>query len=285
MFIETHEAAIRLSVFIGVFVLMAVLEALFPRRERVLSRFDRWTTNFVIIILNSITLRIAVPILASEAASLSVKEGWGILSLFDLPLWFEAILAIILLDMLIYWQHVLMHKVPVLWRLHKVHHADRDLDVTSGIRFHPIEIILSMLFKVFWVIAIGAPLVSVIIFEILLNAGAIFNHANYKLPLKLDRFIRPLIVTPDFHRVHHSIIRDETDSNYGFFLSVWDRMFGSYTPEPSKGHRAMIIGLKEHQDRAPAKILWCLIAPFRSTGATGENIDHDHRNVDSHDID
>ncbi len=268
MFIEANETAIRLSAFLGVFIIMAVLEYAFPRRPRVMARGGRWFSNLGLVILNSAALRLVVPFVATEAAIMAQEHRWGLLSVIELPVWLKAIIAIILLDLLIYFQHVLMHKVPLLWRLHKVHHADRDLDVTSGVRFHPVEIIISMLYKILWVILLGVPVVAVIIFEVILNAGSLFNHANYRLPFGVDRWLRRFIITPDFHRVHHSVKMNETNSNYGFFLTIWDFIFKTYTAQPSDGHKGMTIGLSEYQNDKPKNILWCLIVPFKKSKNT-----------------
>ncbi|UTW53999.1 sterol desaturase family protein [Kordiimonas sp. SCSIO 12610] len=262
MFIDANETIIRLSAFLSVLCLMAILEAVFPRRVRNLPRGGRWFTNLGLVVLNSMALRLLVPYAATEAALWANKNGWGLLSLISLPMWLKVIISVFLLDMLIYWQHVFMHKIPLLWRLHKVHHADRDLDVTSGLRFHPLEIVISMIYKILCVFLIGAPVIAVILFEVILNAGALFNHANLKLPLGIDRLLRRVIVTPDFHRVHHSVKQSETNSNYGFFLTVWDFIFRSYTPNPMNGHGGMTIGLIEYQSERPANLIWCLIVPF-----------------------
>ena len=196
-------------------------------------------------------------------AEITTANGWGILSWIDWPFWLEVAVAAVLLDMAIYWQHVASHKIPVLWRVHRVHHADRDIDATTGIRFHPVEIVLSMLYKFVVIIALGAPALGVFIFEVLLNGSAMFNHANLKLPAWLDRVLRTLIVTPDMHRVHHSVIHHETDSNYGFNLSIWDRLFGSYIDQPEKGHDGMTIGLNDYQTDNPSRLDWSLLLPFR----------------------
>ena len=205
----------------------------------------------------------AVPVLAVAMAEIAAARGWGLLNLVDLPLWLEFVIAVAVLDMLIYAQHVATHKTPILWRLHQVHHADRDIDVTTGARFHPVEIVLSMGYKLLCVIALGPSALAVFVFEVLLNASAMFNHANVRLPLSVDRVMRSVIVTPDMHRVHHSIVRNETDSNYGFFLSIWDRLFGTYIAQPRDGHDGMTIGLKEYQTPKPANLFWCLWLPFR----------------------
>ncbi|UTW44147.1 sterol desaturase family protein [bacterium SCSIO 12696] len=261
-FLETNETAIRLSIFAGVFILMAVLEAVFPRKQRTLPRPGRWLTNWLLVIVDSLVLRFALPFLAVGMAIVAAQKGWGLLNVISLPWWLELTLAVIVLDLLIYVQHVLSHKVPLLWRLHRVHHVDRDIDVTTGARFHPLEILFSMFYKFACVILLGAPAVAVILFEVILNGAAMFNHANVRLPLKLDSVVRRLVVTPDMHRVHHSIIPRETDSNYGFFLSIWDRLFGTYIPQPRDGHQGMTIGLASWQDRRPASLWWCLALPF-----------------------
>ncbi len=266
-FLTNHEAIIRASVFLGVFALMAVLEAIAPKKKRVMPRLTRWLTNMGLVILGGFTLRVMVPILAVGVAAWAALKPFGLFNLVQLPLVLEWVLAIVLLDMLIYAQHVASHKIPFLWRLHKVHHADRDIDVTTGARFHPLEIVLSMLFKLLCVALLGASVVAVILFEIILNASAMFNHANLALPKWLDAPLRKFIVTPDFHRVHHSVVPKETDSNYGFFLSIWDRLFRTYTPQPSAGHSDMVIGLNELQTSQPNTLWWCIKAPFqRSAG-------------------
>jgi len=265
VFLEQNESIIRLSVFLGVFVLMAVLETMQPKKIRVLPQPQRWFTNISLVAIDTLTLRLAFPLLAVGAAELATAQGWGVLSLVPLPFWLEVALSVALLDMLIYAQHVAFHKAPILWRLHRVHHADRDMDVTTGIRFHPIEISLSMLYKLVCVLALGAPAISVFILEVLLNASALFNHANFRLPDRIDRLIRLFIVTPDMHRVHHSIDPEETDSNYGFFLSIWDRLFRTYIPQPKKGHDAMIIGIANYQDDKPSSLSWSILLPFVET--------------------
>jgi len=259
-----HENAIRLGAFISVFVIMALLECVFPRRNQSVSKQKRWFTNFGLIIVDTIALRITIPIFAIGVASIAVERSWGLFSFVSLPMWLEVMLAVILLDLLIYAQHFASHKIPLLWRFHKVHHVDRDLDVTSGFRFHPIEIIFSMLFKLLCIIALGAPVIAIFTFEVILNASAMFNHSNVKLPLSLDSQLRKIIITPDMHRVHHSAIQQETDTNYGFFLSCWDKLFNTYHAQPKLGHDKMTIGLTEHQTEQPSSLLWCLALPFRS---------------------
>ncbi len=260
-----HEATIRLAAFLGLFALFAVLEAVAPRRKRVQSRGRRWFTNLSIIVIDSLTTRamaIFLPLLAVGAALDAQAQGWGLLNMVDWPLWLRVLAAIAILDFAIWLQHLIFHKVPVLWRLHRVHHADRDFDVTTALRFHPVEIAASMLIKIGVVYLIGAPALAVILFEILLNGSAMFNHANLRLPDAVDRVVRLLFVTPDMHRVHHSVHRNEHDSNYGFALSIWDRIFRTYTDQPRDGHEDMVIGL-QWQDEKPARLGWALMLPFR----------------------
>jgi len=258
-----NETLWRLSFFLGIFLLCAGLEALFPRRSRVQKRGARWFTNIGLTIIDSLALRLLGPLIAVSVVLWAQARSIGLFNLTDWPLWLEFALAFALLDLAIYFQHIATHKIPLLWRLHRVHHADRDLDATSGVRFHPVEIMLSMLYKSVLVLLIGPSLIALIVFEIALNGSALFNHANLKLPLWLDKGLRLFIVTPDYHRVHHSIIPAETDSNYGFCFSVWDRLFRTYTPQPQAGHRDMTIGLPYYQSEKPANLLWSLLLPFR----------------------
>ena len=261
-FITSHEPAIRLTAFGGVLLAMLTLQHLFPRKQRVASALARWRTNGLLVVIDSIAVRLLGPFIAVVVAAWAGRHSIGLFALTPLPIWLEIILAIILLDMAIYAQHVASHKIPMLWRFHQVHHADRDIDATTGVRFHPVEIIISMLYKAALMVLIGPAVVAVIMFEVLLNGSAIFNHANVLLPKGLDRVLRRVIVTPDMHRVHHSVYRDETDSNYGFFLSVWDHVFKTWRAEPRDGHAAMVIGLPDHQDEAPTRLLWSLSVPF-----------------------
>lgn len=263
-FILTHEASLRLGVFLSILLLMMCAEALFPRKARAMARSRRWTSNLLLIVIDGLFVRLLFPIVAVGIAIIAADNNWGLFNLIDLPIWLEIVLAIIILDMLIYWQHVASHHIPFLWAMHKVHHADRDIDVTTGSRFHPIEIGLSMAYKMALVVILGAPVLAVILFELILNGCAMFNHSNVKLPLSFDRVLRRFIVTPDMHRVHHSTVVSETNSNYGFSLSLWDRIFGSYTAQPSKGHDNMVIGLEEYQTRGPASLTWSLWLPFKA---------------------
>ncbi len=260
-----NEALIRLIVFLSLFAILASLEALAPRRIRSQPRSTRWVTNWGVTLLNTFTLRLmafAMPLLAVGAALDAEAQGWGVFNVLALPLWLETIAVVLILDFAIWLQHLITHKVPLLWRLHRVHHADVDMDVTTAIRFHPVEIALSMLLKIGLVYLLGPAAIAVVLFEILLNGTAMFNHANLALPTKFDRALRRVLVTPDMHRVHHSVHRHEHDSNYGFALSIWDRMFGTYIAQPAAGHDAMKVGLQWQDDR-PSKLSWSLALPFR----------------------
>lgn len=260
----SHEPLIRLTVFFGVFVLMAAWEWLAPRRILRASKALRWRSNLLLTALNSIVVRILFPLAGTGMAIYAEKIGWGLFNYFELSPVITIAVSVILLDMLIYWQHVAFHYVPVLWRLHRVHHADLDIDVTTGARFHTLEIVASMLLKFAAILLLGAPAIAVLIFEVLLNATAMFNHSNVWLPSGLDRIIRLLIVTPDMHRVHHSVILAETNSNYGFNLAIWDRLFGSYRNQPQAGHADMEIGLPEWRDpRICVRLTGMLRMPFR----------------------
>lgn len=258
------EPGLRLAAFAGVLGAMAAWELLAPRRALELPRRARWPANLGIVVLNGLALRVLFPAAAVGAAVFAQASGWGVLHLFGLPWWLALLAGIVALDLAIYLQHVLFHAVPALWRLHRVHHADLDIDVTTGARFHPVEILLSMLIKFAIIAALGVPPEGVLLFEVLLNATSMFNHANVRMPAALDRVLRCFIVTPDMHRVHHSVERDETDSNFGFNLALWDRLFGTYRDQPRAGHEAMRIGIPEFRDRADCAALPGMLAlPFR----------------------
>ncbi len=259
-----NEALIRLGIFLGLFALFSLAEALMPRKTRTRPRATRWVTNWGMTLLNTVTLRlmaIGVPLLAVGAAIDAGHNGWGLLNWLDWPAWIEVTATVLFLDFAIWAQHVITHKVPLLWRLHRVHHSDTDIDVTTAIRFHPIEIAFSMLLKIGLVYLIGPAAIAVVLFEIILNGTAMFNHSNLALPLWLDAALRRVLVTPDMHRVHHSVHRHEHDSNYGFSLSIWDHMFGTYVAQPAQGHDDMKIGLR-WQDERPSKLGWSLRLPF-----------------------
>ena len=219
----------------------------------------------MISVLNTFVLRLLGPVTAIGAALWAANHNWGLLNFLDIPLWLSFALGFLILDFAIYLQHWATHKIPLLWRLHKVHHADRDIDVTTAVRFHPVEIALSMFYKCGWVLLIGPAAFTVIVFEIVLNGTALFNHANLKIPSSIDRWLRLIIVTPDMHRVHHSIRPAETHSNFGFSLSIWDRLFKTYIAQPMHGHLDMQIGLPQYQTEEPANLAWSLVLPFKST--------------------
>jgi sterol desaturase/sphingolipid hydroxylase (fatty acid hydroxylase superfamily) len=256
------EATIRLGFFFGIFILVAVLEILRPRRALTTSKTSRWFTNLAIIALNPISVRLVFPVLPVGMALLAADRHWGLLNIMALPYWLNVVIAVIILDFSIYLQHVLHHAIPILWRLHMVHHADLDFDVTTGMRFHPFEIILSMGIKLMAIAALGSPALAVLIFEVALNATSMFNHSNTRIPEKMDRVLRLFIVTPDMHRVHHSVIIRETNSNYGFNLPWWDRLLGTYKNQPERGHDGMTIGLSQFRDPKRLTLPRLLILPF-----------------------
>jgi len=245
-FLIEHEILIRLSFFFGVFVIMAFWEILAPRRKLIVSKIMRWSNNLALVFLNSFILRVLFPTAAVGMAVFAKEEGWGIYHYYDISFVIMVITSVVILDAIIYLQHVMVHAVPLLWRLHRVHHADPDFDVTTGSRFHPLEIILSMLIKFAVIAVLGPPVIAVIIFEILLNATAMFNHSNVRLNKTVDKLLRLFIVTPDMHRVHHSVEVDETNSNFGFNLPWWDWLFGTYKAQPRAGHENMLIGIKDY---------------------------------------
>lgn len=262
-FLVEREAIFRLGVFATVFIVMLVWELMAPRRVLTVSKLQRWTSNLALLLLNSIVLRLLFPAAAVGLAYSVGEMNWGLFNLLSLPVWLEVIAAVLLLDLAIYLQHLLMHRVPLLWRLHRVHHADLDIDLTTGSRFHTIEIVFSMLVKWLVILLLGPALLAVLVFEILLNGMAMFNHANVRLPRGIDRALRYLLVTPDMHRVHHSILRRETNSNYGFNLSLWDRFFRTYIDQPERGHDAMTIGIPEFRDvRQVDRLPGMLALPF-----------------------
>jgi len=268
------DGLIRLAVFAGVFLLMAAIERVLPKRRLNVSKARRWLTNLGIAGVDTLVLRVmaalAVPVAAVAAAFFAKDHQLGLLNQVDWPYWLRLLIALLVLDLAIWAQHLASHKVPLFWRLHQVHHADRDIDVTTAVRFHPIEIALSMLWKIAVVVPLGASPFAVFLFEVILNACAMFNHANIALPAGLDGTLRLLIVTPDMHRVHHSVLRDEHDRNYGFNLSVWDRLFGTYVAQPKAGHQGMTIGLPPYQSEAPTELGWSLWLPFRSQKSRGD---------------
>ena len=240
-----YEPYIRLAAFGGVLVVMAVWELIEPRRKQAIGRSWRWPNNLGIVAANTLLVRIVLPTTAVGLALLVEARGLGLFNVIAIPAWAAVVTSVVILDLVIYSQHVLFHAVPSLWRLHRMHHADLEFDVSTGLRFHPIEILLSMLIKFAVIAVLGVPALSVLIFEILLNATSMFSHANICIPLKFDRVLRCFVVTPDMHRVHHSILPRETNSNYGFNLPYWDRLFGTYRAQPEAGHEGMTLGIEQ----------------------------------------
>ena len=258
-----NENTIRLGVFFGMFSIMALWEVFRPKRPQTLPRSKRWPHNILLTVTNTILMRIILPVFPVGVALWASLEGWGLFNFTELPQLLEIVLAVILLDLAIYTQHVVFHHVPVLWRLHRLHHTDTEFDVTTGSRFHPVEIALSLVIKMIIIVALGVPAAAVIIFEVILNGAAMFNHANVNLPGLLDRLLRLIMVTPDMHRIHHSDIVAETDSNFGFNLSCWDRLFGTYRKTPQRGQLGMTIGLPIFRDQQEARLDKLLTQPFR----------------------
>jgi sterol desaturase/sphingolipid hydroxylase (fatty acid hydroxylase superfamily) len=259
----TCEPVVRLGAFVSIFVAMALWELLAPRRRQAVARLTRWPGNLGIVAIDTVLIRLTLPTAAVGTALVAETHGWGLFHTWAAPAWLAVSASVILLDLVIYLQHVLFHAVPALWRLHRMHHADLEFDVTTGARFHPLEILLSMVLKVGVVAAVGTPAVAVLIFEVLLNATSMFNHGNVLLPQRLDRVLRWMIVTPEMHRVHHSVIARETNSNFGFNLPWWDRLFGTYRAQPEAGHEAMIIGIEQFRDPRELRLDRMLLQPFR----------------------
>jgi len=259
----SHESLVRLGCFAAVLALMALWEVLAPRRRLTTGKPLRWVSNLGLVVLDTVAVRFIIPLGAVGAAAVAQERGWGLFNNLALPEWLAAVLSVGLLDLAIYLQHVMFHAVPVLWRLHMVHHADLDFDVTTGVRFHVIEILLSMLIKMAAVLLLGAPPVGALTFEVLLNATSMFSHGNVRLPLWLDRILRLFVVTPEMHRVHHSIHVHETNSNFGFNLPWWDYLLGTYRGQPADGHERMTIGLEQFRDERRAdRLHWMLLLPF-----------------------
>jgi sterol desaturase/sphingolipid hydroxylase (fatty acid hydroxylase superfamily) len=259
-----NEVTYRLGFFLVLYLLFTAVETLIPKRTRSQTRIRRWSTNWGLIIIDSFALRamaLLIPLLAVGAALDAADKQIGLFNNLDWNIWVEAILVILIFDVVIWFQHLITHKIPILWRLHRVHHSDRDMDVTTAIRFHPIEILLSMLLKIGLVYILGPAAWAVVAFEIILNGTAMFNHANIKLSPGLDRIVRKVMVTPDMHRIHHSSKRSEHDSNYGFSISLWDRVFRTYIDDVDGGDEAIKVGL-QWQDDAPGKLGWSLMLPF-----------------------
>ncbi|WP_135213459.1 sterol desaturase family protein [Vitreimonas flagellata] len=258
------EPIIRFGAFFGVFLVMGAWELAAPRRVQAIPRLRRWPGNLGLSVINTVALRLLFPAAAVGAALFAEAHGLGLFQVINAPGVVAVVLSVIVLDLVIYLQHRLFHAVPLLWRLHRVHHADLEFDVTTGVRFHPLEIVVSMCIKIGVVTALGAPAVAVLVFEVLLNAATMFNHANIKLPQPLDRIMRVVVVTPDMHRVHHSVRREETDSNFGFSLPWWDWVFRTYRTQPADGHDAMIMGIEKFRDPGELQLARMLLQPVRS---------------------
>jgi len=257
-----NEPLIRMAFFVGILVVMAIWEAMAPRRRRDITRWVRWSNNLGIVVIDTIVLRLLFPIVAVGLALVAEERGWGLFNVLDVPWWLAFVASVLILDLTIYLQHVMFHALPALWRLHRMHHADLEFDVTTGLRFHPVEILLSMGLKLAVVAALGPPAAAVLVFEVLLNGTAMFNHGNVRIAPPVDRALRWLVVTPDMHRVHHSIHRDETDSNFGFNLPWWDRLFGTYLAQPRDGHQGMTIGIEQFRTRRDLWLDRMLIQPL-----------------------
>lgn len=271
-FILENEPTIRLAAFLGVLAAMALWEVAAPRRRREIPRVIRWSNNLALVALDTVILRLTFPILGVGLAVMAEERGWGLFNNLELPVGIAFALSMLLLDLAIYLQHVMFHAVPGLWRLHRVHHADLDFDATTGLRFHPAEIVISMGIKIAVIAALGPPAIAVLLFEVVLNATALFNHANIDLPRPVDRVLRLFVVTPDMHRVHHSSDPRETNSNYGFSLPWWDRLLGTYRAEPAKGHEGMEIGIEQFRTRRDLWVDRMLIQPLRGP-ASGHALD------------
>jgi len=261
------EPVVRLAAFAVIFLSMAAFELANPRLERDemmgALKARRWFTNLSILILSSLMLRVIFPLAAVGTALWAADNGWGLFHYLAVPAWIAGLIAFVILDFAVWLEHVVSHKWPLLWRIHRMHHSDTGFDLTTALRFHPLEILISMFWKALIILCLGPPALAVLLFEIVLNGTAMFNHSNARLPLGLDRVLRRVLVTPDMHRVHHSSHRPETDSNYGFNFPFWDYLFGTYRAQPHLGHDKMEIGLEYYRDRSPTRLLWSLLVPFR----------------------
>lgn len=258
-----HTTAVRFGIFLAVFVGMAIWEILAPRRQQQWAPWQRWPSNLLLVAIDTLVVRLLVPFSLTEFAAWLSAQGWGLLNAWPFPAMIGIPLAILLLDLVIYAQHVAFHYIPMFWRIHRMHHSDLEFDVTTGVRFHPIEIVLSVLLKMAAIAVLGAPAIAVLLFEILLNATSMFNHGNVLLPEAADSLARQIIVTPDMHRVHHSVAIEETNSNFGFNLSIWDRVFGTYRAEPKAGQLGMIIGIEMFRNPTEFRVDRMLTQPFR----------------------
>ncbi len=271
-FFGLSEGTFRFLLFVSIFLTMSIAEAMMPRRRRRFSRARRWTTNLGIMLSDYVlvvAVTFIVPVTALITALWAEANGWGLLNFLEMPVWLEWLIAILVLDLVIWAQHLVTHKVPLLWRFHRVHHSDLEMDASTAIRFHPVEIVFSIFVKSAAVLLLGPAAAAVVVFEALVNGSALFNHANFKLPKMLDAIVRKIFVTPDMHRVHHSVHPHETDSNYGFFLSIWDQLFGTYISQPRDGHEQMAVGLNKWRDESPTRWTWTILLPFHEPESTG----------------
>jgi sterol desaturase/sphingolipid hydroxylase (fatty acid hydroxylase superfamily) len=262
-FIENHEVLIRGVVAGTVMAVMIAWELLAPRRKQTIARHLRWPSNFGIAILNALVVRLVLPLAAVGFALFAETRNWGLFNISPIAPWLATLLGLLMLDLAIYFQHVLTHAVPALWRLHRMHHSDLEIDVSTGVRFHPLEIMLSMLFKLALVATLGLSAHCVLLFEVLLNGSSLFNHANVRMASNIDRILRIFIVTPDMHRVHHSVLGRETNSNFGFNLTWWDHLFGTYVAQPERGHERMLIGIAQFRTAEQSRLDRLLIQPFK----------------------
>ncbi|MSQ95026.1 MAG: sterol desaturase family protein [Gemmataceae bacterium] len=278
MNLVSHEAWLRFAIFAGALLAVGLWETLAPLRKPTVPRSVRWFSNLALAAIDTGIVRLLIPLGVVGAALFAEERGWGLFRQVDWPAWLVIVLAVVALDFVIWLQHVIFHAVPLLWRLHQVHHADLDFDASTGVRFHPLEMLISLGVKVVAVSALGVPAVAVVIFEILLSTTAMFNHANVRLPGWLDALLRLLVVTPDMHRVHHSVETRETNSNFGFNLPWWDFLFGTYRAQPDAGHEAMTIGLTAFRDPRVCWLHWMLLLPlWRRLGVQAEMAGGDPR--------
>ncbi len=273
IFPVNQELIVRVSIFTGVLLIMLLWEQAAPRRAATAIKWRRRATNLLLVLIDSALVRLLHPVAAVAMAVIADERGWGLFNMLEFSPWLSGILSFLLLDMLIYFQHRLFHKYPLLWRLHRVHHSDTEFDVTTAIRFHPLEILLSLCIKIAAVILLGVPVAAVLVFEIVLNAMSLFNHGNIALPLSLDHYLRWLLVTPDMHRVHHSAIVEETNSNFGFNIPWWDHLFASYREQPQLGHEKLKVGLNEFRDPSFVNVLWLLKQPLLNSAEFTDNSD------------
>lgn len=268
--LQNNEALFRLGAFALVLLILLLVEAYSPRRTPGLG-WNRRLNNLALVGIDVILVRFLLPIATVSMAEVAATRGWGLFNTLDLGFWPAVVLSFLLLDLVIYAQHVMLHKIPLLWRIHRLHHTDMDFDVTTALRFHPFEIILSIFVKLVFIALLGAPVMAVIIFEIVLNISSMFNHSNIQIPSGVDRLLRYFIVTPDMHRVHHSVEKIETNSNYGFYIPWWDYLFRTYRPQPLLGHTTMKIGLNEFRGNKVVSLHWLLLQPFAAEDKTPVN--------------